>query len=158
MENNDIQNFYRKFFIKYGILMAFFAVFFFIAIYSSIISRKSWQNNLKDCIASVLESKFPNEWTLENSIKIKNTFAMNAICYEARNRKTGELCRVLTLRGTTFYGPFPLVFLVSSENNVTFAGYASVHGKIARQIEIKNFSIRVNYWQKRVLEILEGAK
>ncbi len=83
---------------------------------------------------------------------------MNSICYEARNRKTGEPSKVVTLRGTTFYGPFPLVFLVSPENNVTFVGYASVHGKIARQIENKTFSIRVNYWQKRVLEIIGGAK
>lgn len=158
MENEENQNFYKKFFIKYGILMAFFAVFFFIAIYSSILSRKAWQNNLKACIEEVLETKYPNEWSLENSIRLESTFSMNSICYEARNRMTGELSKVVTLRGATFYGPFPLVFLVSSENNVTFVGYASVHGKIAGQIETKNFSIRVNYWQKRVLEILEGAK
>ena len=30
--------------------------------------------------------------------------------------------------------------------------------EIARQIENKTFSIRVNYWQKRVLEIIGGAK
>ena len=138
--------------------MAFFAVFFFIAIYSSILSRKAWQNNLKGCIESVLEAKFPGELDLEKTIILKNTFSMNSICYEARNRKTGELSKVVTIRGATFYGPFPLVFLVSADNNVSFVGYASLHGRIASQIGNKNFSIRINYWQKRVLEILGGAK
>jgi hypothetical protein len=158
MEYESSQNFYKKFFIKYGILMAFFAVFFFIAVYSSIISRKAWQNNLKDCIGTVLESKYPNEWTLEKSVKINSTFSMNAICYEARNRKTGEVSKVITIRAATFYGPLPLVFLVSSDNNVTFVGYTSVHGKIASQIENLSYSVRVSYWQKRVLEILGGVR
>ncbi len=154
MENENNQNFYKKFFIKYGILMAFFAVFFFIAVYSSILSRKAWQNNLQYCIEEVLETKFPNEWEIQNSIKLNNTFSMNAVCYNVINRLKGESAKVLTLRATTFYGPFPLVFLVSKDNQITFVGCASVHGKINRQIENIPFSIRVNYWQKRVLDIL----
>lgn len=154
MENDESQNFYKKFFIKYGILMAFFAVFFFIAIYSSALSRKAWQNNLKASIEKFMEEKFTNEWKIENYVRVNNTFSMNAVCYEARNIKSGELHKVITLRAPTFYGPFPLIFLVSNDNEVSFVGYAGVHGKIANQIEQNKVSIRVSYWEKRVLEIL----
>ena len=148
------ENFYKDFFIKYGILTAFFAFFFFVTIYSVVISKKSWQINLRQLVENVLEEHEPNSWTLENSVHLDNIFSMNAACYEARNRKTGEIYKAIILRVQTFYGPIPAVFLVSSDYDVELVGISSFHGRFSEQIKIFNNSLRIEYWKNHVVEIL----
>ena len=147
--------FYKDFFIKYGILTAFFAVFFFLTIYSVVISKKSWQVNLRQLVETVLEEHEPNSWNLENYVRLDNPFSMNVACYEARNRKNGELYKVVLLRVQTFYGPIPAVFLVSSDYEVEFVGVSSYHGRFAEQIRMVNNSLRIDYWKNRVVDILK---
>ncbi len=152
------ENFYKDFFIKYGILTAFFAVFFFISIYSVVISRKAWQSNLRYLVETVLEEHEPNIWNLENSVRINNSFAMNAACYEARNRKNGEIYKAVILRVQTFYGPLPAVFLISSDYDVEFVGISHFHGRFNEHIKVFNNSLRIEYWKKRIVDILRSTK
>lgn len=151
-----IENFsYKKFFINFGIFVGFIVVTFFILIYSIRLSRKSWQKNLKVSVEKVLDEKESNTWTLGNFIQINNSFALSGACYEAQNRKTGEVAKALILRVYTFYGPLPAVFLIDEENNVQFVGYSSVHGRVALQLTNKLSDKRIDFWKKKIIEILE---
>ena len=152
------KDFYKFFFIRYGILLAFFAVFFFLTIYGSVLSRKAWQNNMRPSIEKVLEENEPNTWLLGKYIKIENPFTLNAVCYEVRNRMDGEVSKVVMIRITTFYGPLPAVFLVNSDDDVRFLGISNLHGKVLKQIESSKNSVRIEYWKNLIPTILRGVK
>lgn len=154
ISNKTGKEFYKFFFIRYGLLLAFFAVFFFLTIYGSVLSRKAWQKNLRPSIEKVLEEKEPNTWILEKYVRIENPFTLNAVCYEARNRMNGDVYKAVLLRITTFYGPLPAVFLVSPDNNVELAGIADFHGRVKTQIETSVNSVRAEYWKKLIPTIL----
>lgn len=151
-----IENFsYKKFFINFGIFVGFIVVTFVILIYSVRLSKKSWQKNLKVSIENVLDEKEANTWTVGNFIQINNSFSLSAACYEAQNRRTGEVSKVLILRVYTYYGPLPAVFLIDKDKEVQFVGYSSVHGRVALQLTNKLSDKRIEFWKKKILEILE---
>jgi len=145
---------YKTFFINYGIFLGIITVTFLILIYSVTLSRKSWQRNLKPTIEKVLEEKEPNVWSIENYQILNNPFTVSAACYDVRNRKNGEMYKAVILRVTTFYGPLPAVFIVDSEDNVRFIGYSNVHGRVQLQLETKKSNKRIDYWVKKLPDII----
>ena len=155
---------YKNFFKNYGIFLGIVAVVFMILIYFSLVSKKSWNNNLKVSIERVLDDYDPNNWTVGNNKPIKNPVCLNAACYEARSRRNGELYDAVIIRSATLYGPLAVVFVCDSENNVSFIGYSSLHGRINLLLK-NNFSDKqIEYWKLKIPQIIgrtipkEGSK
>jgi len=149
-------NSYKTFFINYGILVAILVVIFGILIYPIFVAKKAWQKNLKANVEFILDEKEPNSWTVGNSVKINNPFALNAACYEVRNRKSGDTYKAIIIRIQTYYGPLPAVFTLDKENNVTFVGYSSLHGRISEQLLSNKTNKRINYWKSRIPTIIHN--
>ena len=155
---ND-KNFYKTFFKNYGILSAIIVSVFVLLFLTVKLSRKSWSENLRSSVESVLNDNMAGEWTVRNFIPLKSTISTNAAVYEIKNNKNSTSARAVIIRVPTFYGPMPVVYICDSEMNVTFAGCATVHGIIKRQFTQVGASRRIKYWQERVPYILaEGDK
>jgi len=146
---------YKSFFTKYGIFIGILTVLIGLLLYPIKLSQSSWQNNLKKTVENVLEENYPNTWNVENSIKIKNTFQLNAACYEVRNRKDGNTYKAVIIRVQSYYGPIPAIFLVDKNNNKSFVGYTALHGRIAKQINYNQSNSSLNYWKKKIPEIIQ---
>lgn len=146
---------YKSFFTDYGIFIAILVVLFGLLIYPIKAGQKAWQNNLKNTVETVLEESEPNTWTVGNPVKINNSFQLNAACYEARNRKTGDVHKAIIIRIQSFYGPLPAVFTVDKDSNITFVGYCGIHGRVLEQLNSNRNSSRINYWKVKIPEILE---
>jgi len=145
---------YKDFFKNYSIFLGIIVLVMGILIYSIVLSRKSWDNNLKTSVERVLDDYEPNQWSVLAVKKIKNPLSMSAACYEARSRKTGELYDAVIVRIETFYGPVPALYLCDSENNVTFVGFSSLHGRIEKILKSSSTDKRIEFWQKKVPYIL----
>lgn len=142
---------YKQFFKNYLILIGVMLVVFTLLIYLSIVSKKSWNNNLKTAVEVVLDEKQPNTWSVGKNIDINNPFTMSGACYEARNRKNGEVYKVMVIRVVTNYGPMAGVFSIDKENNVDFIGFSNLHGRIEKQVSSMSTSTckQINYWKKK---------
>lgn len=149
---------YKQFFKNYLILIGVMLVVFTLLIYLSIVSKKSWNNNLKTAVEVVLDEKQPNTWSVGKNIDINNPFTLSAACYEARNRKNGEVYKVMVIRVVTNYGPMAGVFSIDKENNVDFIGFSNLHGRIEKQVSSMSTSTckQINYWEKKIPQILNN--
>lgn len=149
---------YKEFFKKYLFFVLIISVVFGILIYFTKLSHKFWNNSLKVGIENVLEEKYPYQWIVGNSVEIKNTFASNSACCEVRNRSNGDVCYAIMIRIGTFYGPLPAVYLYHMNNKdnpyVEFVGYSSLHGRIAEIEKAKKVDKRIEYWGRKIPEIL----
>lgn len=145
---------YKIFFKNYGVFLGVVIVVMGILVYSIFASRKSWNNNLKTSVERVLDDYDPNQWNVENIKPIKNPISMNAACYEARNRRNGELYSAVIIRVETLYGPLPAVFICDKENNVTFIGFSSLHGRINNILQNNLKNKRIEYWQSKIPQII----
>lgn len=150
---------YKQFFKNYLILIGVMLVVFTLLIYLSIVSKKSWNNNLKTAVEVVLDEKQPNTWSVGKNIEINNPFTMSGACYEARNRKNGEVYKVMVIRVVTNYGPMAGVFSVDKVNNVDFIGFSNLHGRIEKQVSSMSTSTckQISYWKNKIPQIL-GSK
>lgn len=146
---------YKVFFKNYGIVVAYLVIIFGILIYITKVSNKSWQNNLRNTTQIVLDEYNPNEWVLGNNIRIKNALSQSTACYEARNKKNGEIYKSVIIRVQSLYGPLSAVFVVDKNNEVSFIGYSSIHGKVKKQLLNNTYNKRLTYWQSRIPEILK---
>lgn len=145
---------YKTFFKNYGIFIGIVAVVLMILVYFSLVSKKSWNNNLKVSIERVLDDYDSNQWTVGNSKPIKNPVCMNAACYEARNRRNGELYDAVIIRSATLYGPLAVVFVCDNENNVSFIGYSSLHGRINLLLQNNYSEKQIEYWKNKIPQII----
>ena len=151
-----IQNIsYKDFFIRYGIFVAILTILIGLLIYPIKVSQKFWTHNLRTTVEKVLDERNPNTWTVENSVNINNQFTTNAACYDARNRKTGDVYKAMIVRIQTLYGPLPAVFLIDNNREVDFVGYSSLHGVVNEQLMNNTNSKRIKYWIEKIPTILE---
>lgn len=146
---------YKEFFKNYGLFLALITIIFFILFYSVYFARKPWQKHLKTQVENVMDEYESNSWNIENNKKINNPFCLNAVCYDAHYRKTGELYSIILIRIQTFYGPIGAVFTMDQNNNVNFIGYSSLHGRIANRLNNETADKRLNYWKRKIPEILK---
>lgn len=151
---------YKNFFKNWGFFLAIITVLFFILFYSVYIARKPWQKYLQTQIENVLDEKDPNNWVLGNFKRIENPFCLSAACYEARNKKSGDLFDIVIIRIQTFYGPVAAVFTLDKEDMVQFIGYSSLHGRVQTQLLNAQSDKRLDYWKRKIPEILrpKGGK
>ena len=154
MENMNNKDFFKK----YGIFVLILIISFGVLSYSIILSRKSWNNNLRTAVVKVLDEYEPDVWSIENTYQIKSPISISSAAYEARSKKNGELYKIIIIRINTFYGPIPAVFSCDAQNNVSFIGYSSLHGRINSQLRENLVDKRVEYWMKKVPEILYGGE
>lgn len=148
---------YKNFFKKYGLFLSILVVLIALLIYSVIFARGPWQKHLKTQIENVLMENDGDNWSVGEYINIDNPFTLNAACFQARYKKTGETMNVIILRTQTFYGPVAAVFSIDKNNNVNFIGYSSLHGRVATQLLNSRADKRLDYWKKKIPEILENG-
>ena len=146
---------YKNFFINYAIFVLITAAVFGILIYVIKVSQKSWDKNLKSAIEYTLAENEPDTWEIGKSVKIANPLSAGAACYDARNKKSGENGKAVIIRVQTFYGPHCGVFLVLGNDKVEFKGYSSLHGRVSQQLKNSYSSRRVEYWSRRIKEMLK---
>lgn len=145
---------YKTFFINYAIFVLIAAFVFGILIYVIKVSQKSWDNNLKKVVEYSLEESEPDKWDVGQAIRIKNPLTTGAACFELRNKKSGETCKAVIIRVQTFYGPHAGIYIVENTGNVVFKGYSSLHGRCAAQLTNSFNGRRVEYWSKRISEMM----
>lgn len=144
---------YKNFFINYSIFVLFALIVFGILIYVIKVSQKSWEKNLKATVEYTLSESEPDTWELDKYVMIDNPLTTSAACFDARNKKSGENCKVIIIRIQTFYGPQSGIYIVENKDKITFKGYASLHGRCAEQLKKSNNGRRVEYWNKRIAEL-----
>jgi len=155
---ND-KDFYKNFFKNYGILSAIIVTVFVVLFYSVHLSRKSWNENLKKSVESVLNENSPGEWKVGDYIPLKNNLSTNAAAYKIKNNRNSESAFAVIVRTATFYGPLPAVYICNSKNNVSFVGFSSIHGSVQHQLMLNSSDKRIKYWQQKIpLLISQGAK
>ena len=145
---------YKTFFINYAIFVLIAAFVFGILIYVIKLSQKAWDNNLKTVVEYSLEETEPDTWDVGKAIRINNPLITGAACFELRNKKSGENCKVVIIRIQTFYGPHAGIYIVENTGKVVFKGYSSLHGRCAAQLTNSFNGRRVEYWSTRISEML----
>ena len=146
---------YKNFFINYAIFVLITAAIFGILIYVIKVSQKSWDKNLKTSVEYTLAESEPDTWEIGSSVRIANPLSAGAACFDARNKKSGETGKAVILRLQTFYGPQCGVFIVQANGKVEFKGYSSLHGRIATQLKNSYSGRRVEYWSKRIPDLIK---
>ena len=146
---------YKNFFINYAIFVLIAAAIFGILIYTVKVSQKAWDNNLKASVEYCLAETEPDTWEIGKPVRINNPLSAAAACYEARNKKSGENCKFVIIRIQTFYGPHTGIYIVENTGVPVFKGYSSLHGRGAVQLANSFNGRRVEYWNKRIMELLK---
>lgn len=149
---------YKTFFINYAIFVLIAALVFTFLVYCVKSSQKYWDKNLKAAVDYTLDESEPDTWEIGQAIRINNPLSSGAACFEARNKKSGENCKVVIIRVQTFYGPHAGIYLVDSNGKAHFKGYSSLHGRCAAQLTNSLSGRRVEYWGMRIEELFNSAK
>ena len=144
----------KKFFRNYAFFLLVLAVIFAILIYMSLISRKYWTNNLAKSVQSVLNEYEEGMWSVQDNIDIEKPIGVISAAYTIKNQKTNSIATAIIIRVTTFYGPLPAVFIYTDTEEVIFAGWASLHGRVKIESTDNKSDKRLEYWQKKIPEIL----
>ena len=145
----------KKFFINYAFFLLILSVLFGILIYATVLSRKSWNNNLSKSVQKVLDEYDLGTWTVNESIAINKPIGVNCAAYQIKNNKNNSSAKAIILRVTTFYGPLPAVFIYNDDENISFAGFSSLHGRVRQEAESNKSDKRIKYWQSKIPEILK---
>ena len=126
-----------------------------ILIYVIKVSQKSWERNLKSAVEYTLAETEPDTWEIGKAIEIKNPLTAGAACFEARNKKSGEVGKAVIIRLQTFYGPQTGIYISEGNGNISFKGYSSLHGRCAAQLSKSFKGRRVEYWKLRLADMLK---
>ena len=145
----------KRFFRNYAFFILILVVIFAILTYSVIVSKKSWSNNLANSVQKVLNEYENGRWTVEDNISINGPISVNCAAYNIKDKKNNSNAKAIIIRVTTFYGPLPAVFIYEQKDDITFAGWSSLHGRIRRESLSSRSNKRLEYWKSKLPEILE---
>lgn len=145
---------YKDFFIRYGIFTGLCVILLFFCVYSTILSKKGWNNNLSHNVLNVLNEVTGEEWEINSWIEVNNPFAMNCAAFNTVNKSNEKKYLSLVIRINSMYGPIPAVFLVDENKEVRFVGYSNVHGFVKNQIDFERFNNRIELYRQRIPNIL----
>lgn len=145
---------YKDFFIRYGIFTGFVVIILFFCVYTTILSKKRWTNNLSYNVINVLTEVTGQEWSVIEPVSINNPFTLNSAAYKITNKSNEKDYISILIRINSIYGPIPAVFIVDDELNVRFAGYSNVHGFVKNQIDFEKYNNRVELYRQRMPSIL----
>lgn len=144
----------KKFFTNYAFFLLILLVVFGILIYPAIVSKKSWNNNLRVSVQKVLNEYENEKWKVGAAIDIDKPITTSCAAYNITNKIDGSKACAVIIRITTLYGPLPAVFIYNYDNEVIFAGYSSLHGRVRNQLTAGVTDKRREYWQKKIPDIL----
>lgn len=154
----DTENSSKKLLKEYGILAGAVTGIFALLIVFVVLSRNDWRNGLKEKIGTVLEEEEPGEWIVGDYVGINAPAALSASCFQVRRRDSGAKGYVLMLRIETMYGPFPAVFVYSEKADARFVGISGLHGRVRKQIGNGAGDAKINFWIKRIPDIVKNAE
>lgn len=146
---------YQDFFKKFGILTGIIFIVVIILVYTTVISRKSWNTNLKNSITTVLNNYEADTWQLHELYPLDNPITSNSICYYAKNLKENKDYKVMMIRIVTFYGPMPIVYTIDDECNVEFIGVSSLKCRVNNLLLSKKYNKNIDYWKTVIEDIFE---
>lgn len=144
----------KKFFKNYAFFLLILIVIFTVLTYAVTASRKSWTTNLGVSVQKVLDEYQPNTWKVDANIPIKTPVSINSAAYVIKNKRDGSVASAVIVRITTFYGPIPAVYIYQKDQQVEFAGYSSLHGRINNLLRSNISDKRREYWQSKIPEML----
>lgn len=146
----------KKFFKKYAFFILILVIIFTILSYMTVLAHKSWTKNLSASIQKVLNEKENGRWQVGKNIDINKPLTVNCAAYEVLDTKTNSIMTAVIVRVVTFYGPVPAVYIYNQkEEQVEFAGYSSLHGRIQKQLMNNKSDKRREYWQDKIPDILK---
>jgi hypothetical protein len=154
----DTEKSSKKLLREYGILAGIIAGMFAVLIVFVVLSRGEWQNGLKEKISEVLEEEEPGKWIMGDYVGINAPVSLSTACFQVRERANGSKGYVLMLRIETIYGPFPAVFVYSGKNDARFVGISGLHGRIREQILKGTNDEKINFWIKRIPDIVKNTE
>ena len=146
---------YKNFFINYSIFVLIAAAVFGILIYVIKVSEKYWDRNLKAVVEYTLAETDPDTWDIGQAVRINSPLSSGAACFDARNKRTGENCKVVIIRIQTFYGPNAGIYIVETSGKISFKGYSALHGRVNEQLTNSLSGRRVEYWNMRISEMFK---
>ena len=145
----------KQFFGKFGIFCGAALFFLLILGYFIIVSKNSWNNNLKKIVEVVLEENSSGIWSVESLAEINNPSKLKSAAYHIRNRESGEHAYAYITRVPSFYGPMGGVFICTDSGQTTFNGFVSLHGKIKNQLIQNRINKRLDFAAERIPVYLE---
>ncbi len=141
----------------YGIFLGIIVFLFLISVLMIFASRSSWQKGLKNEVQTVLREKSLTQYTVSDFIKIDSSISYSAAVFHLKSSTGSDKNYAVIVRINSLYGPLPAVFLYNKNRGTEFVGLASVHGRIQKIFEESQSSIRLEYWNKKVPQIIQKA-
>lgn len=145
------------YFKKYGLFVLLLLILFGIIFGFSFLSKKSWQNGLKEQIQTVLANSTKEKFTLGDYVYLNSPFDTSCAMYTYKNANGSKKGYALILRMQTIYGPQPAVFLYTSGKEAQFVDFVSFGGKAKQQIQAVSKDAQIAYWCKRIPEIIQAG-
>ncbi len=145
-----------------GILLGIVIFFFTVLILMAILARDSWKNGLKKEVSTLLEASYPNMYTVKETYPLKLGFSARSAAFilsENKHKKKTSYAVVLNI--STFYGPYPAVFICTEDGHAEFVNFLCIESGIAERIASLSEYSSIAHWQNRVPAILslpEGEK
>ena len=154
----DTENSSKKLLKQYGIFAGIIIGLFALLTCVILLSENKWQNGLKEEISRVLEEEAPGEWIVGEYIEINAPVALSSACFQVRRKDNGAKKYALIVRIETIYGPLPAVFLYNDKSVAQFIGIAGLHGRVRKVIGNGKNDAKINYWIKRIPDIVRNAE
>ncbi|MCK9168971.1 MAG: hypothetical protein M0P01_01000 [Treponema sp.] len=153
----DTENSSKKLLKQYGILAGIIVGLFGLLTGIIVLSENKWHTGLREEIIDVLEEKAPGEWIVGEYVGINAPIALNSVCFQVRRKDNGARKYAVLIRIETIYGPLPAVFLYNDKSVAKFIGIAGLHGRVQKVIEDESDDARINYWIKRIPDIVRNT-
>ena len=146
----------KNFFKNYAFFILILIVIFTILSYSVVLARKSWTKNLASSVQKVLDEAEEGRWKVGNNITVNNPLTVNCAAYELTDSKDNSKQQAVIIRIVSFYGPVSAVYTYKeNDQQASFIGYSSIHGRIRTQLMNNKSDKRREYWQEKIPEILK---
>ncbi|MEE0885914.1 MAG: hypothetical protein UIB61_03335 [Treponema sp.] len=148
----------KKFWRIFGCFIGILVFFLAVLIGMIKLSEKKWDSGLKQSVQNVLDEKYPDAWTVGNSIPLNSPFSTSANLFEARSNDSAEKYYAIIIRITTLYGHMPAVFVYNNAKGAEFIGYSAVHGRIKKLLEENYADSSISYWLERLPSVIQEAE
>lgn len=142
-----------------------YTIFFFILLFLGFVligmtklTKKTWNEGLKNSVTETLRSKYPDVWVVGNKISLKSPFETSACLFELRNKDSAEKYYVIIVRTPTIYGHMPAVYIYNKNKGVEFVGYSNVKGRVKTLLEQNSTDLSITYWLERIPGIIAKAE
>lgn len=142
----------------YGIFIGLITFLFLVIVGMSILSQKSLENGLRKNISVVLEEKFPSQYEVKEFKKINSTISYSSAVYHLKSVKGSDKNYAVVVRTNTFFGPVSSLFLYNLNSGSSYVGVLGVNGRVKKILESSKASVKLNYWNNRIPEIIEKAE